>query len=196
MRTIKLMAALFNENNKKLGRDMMCHAEQAEMIADDQHGSRKWRDSKRLTGEVTVSLDIPRQHRLAASHVSLDASQCYDRMAHPPAGLCMIQHGAHPPAVRSMFRVLQNANNRVATAFGISEHSYGGILRQQRGLRPCQGSGQGNGAGPASFLAESSTMVQRMRARGYHAITIACISLVSLVYFGFLSLWTTNRDNK
>ena len=73
MRTIKLMAAQFNENNKKLGRDMMVHAEQANMIAPEQGGSRKNFSSNNLGAEVGVNFDILRQKRWAAVHVGLDA---------------------------------------------------------------------------------------------------------------------------
>jgi hypothetical protein len=194
-RTIKLMAALFNENNTKLARDMMFHTEQAHMADGDQHGSRKDHDSKRLTGEMVVSLDIPRQHRLAATHISLDASQCYDRMAHPPARLCMIQHGAHPPAVRSMFKVLQNANNKVATAFGVSKHTYGGRKRTSRGLSPCQGAGQGNGAGPGAFFSESCTLIGCMKKKGFSTFTVACLSLIKLFYYCFLFVDDQNQQH-
>ena len=78
MRTIKLMAAQFNENNKKLGRDMMHHAEQANHIAPEQGGSRKHHASNKLGSEVGLNFDILRQKRWTAAHVGLDASQCYD----------------------------------------------------------------------------------------------------------------------
>ena len=68
------------------------------------------------------------------AHIGLDASQCYDRIVHAPAVLCMIQHGAHEPAVRSMFETLQKADNRVITAYGLSTDSYGGKKREEQGL--------------------------------------------------------------
>ena len=186
MRTIKLMVALFNENNKKLGRDMMFHAEQAGMIAPEQHGSRKHRSSNHLGAEVELTFDILRQKRLAAVHVGLDASQCYDRMVHAPSALCMIQHGAPEPAVRSMFGVLQQAQNRVATAFGTSTNYYGGSKRTSTGLPPVQGVGQGNGAGPASFVALSSTGINLMRKKGYGTLLTACLSLIQLFLVCFM----------
>ncbi len=41
MRTIQLMNAAFNINNKKLGRDMMVQAEKRKLMAKEQYGSRK-----------------------------------------------------------------------------------------------------------------------------------------------------------
>ncbi len=97
MRSLLLMPPLFNENNKKLGRDMMHHAEQAGVLPDEQSGSRKGKSSSKLVLEKTLSFDIIRQQKIAASHAGLDASQCYDRMAHAPTALSMIQHGGHEP---------------------------------------------------------------------------------------------------
>ena len=78
MRTIKLMPAQFNENNKKLSRDMMHHAEEAQMVASEQGGSRKSHSSNVLGVEVGLNFDILRQKRWAVAHVGLDASQCHD----------------------------------------------------------------------------------------------------------------------
>ena len=118
--------------------------------------------------------------------MGLDASQCYDRIVHAPAALCMTQHGAHEPAVRSMFGVLQAANNKVATAFGTSKTSYRGPKRTALGLHPCQGLGQGNGAGPAGFAGMSSTGIACTRKRGYGDFLRACISLIALILVCFM----------
>ena len=141
------MAAQFNENNKKLGRDTMHHAEQANHIASEQGDSRKHHASNKLGSKVGFNFDILRQKRWAAAHVGLDASQCYNRIVHAPAALCMIQHGAHEPAVQSMFGVLQAANNKVATAFGTSKDSYGGSKGRQKVYNP--GRDQDRATGPA-----------------------------------------------
>jgi hypothetical protein len=58
MRTIQLMHASFNMNNKKMGRDMMYFAEQRKILAKEQYGSRKHHQSiiaalnKRLTMDL------------------------------------------------------------------------------------------------------------------------------------------------
>jgi hypothetical protein len=41
MRTIQLMDAEFNMNNKKLGQDMMLFAKSCKVLAPEQFGSRK-----------------------------------------------------------------------------------------------------------------------------------------------------------
>ena len=93
----------------------------------------------------------------------------------------MVQHGAHEPAVRSMFGVLQKAKNEVATAFGVSSSYYGGHKREERHQPPIQGVGQGNGAGPISFVDMSSTGIALMAIRGFGAVLQACLSLLASV---------------
>ena len=82
--------------------------------------------------------------------------------------------------------MLQASINKVATAFGISKLTYGGPKRKARGLHPCQGSGQGNVAGPAGFAGMSSTGIACMRKHGYGAFLRACISLVSFLLVCFM----------
>ena len=117
------------------------------MVASEQGGSRKSHSSNMMGAEVGLNFDILRQKRWAVAHVGLDASQCYDRVVHAPAALCMIQHGAHEPAVRSMFGTIQGASNKVTTAFGTSTSCYGGPQRAVQGLP--QSRAQDKGMEPA-----------------------------------------------
>ena len=85
--------------------------------------------------------------------MGLDAGQRYDQTVHAPAALCMIQHGAHEPAVRSMFGVLQAANNKVATAFGTSKASYGGIKGRKKVYTPAKDQDKAMGLARQALLA-------------------------------------------
>jgi hypothetical protein len=71
MRTIALMAALFNMNNKKLGRDTMQEAKKANVVVDEQGGGRKDRSSNTGILCKTVTMDISRQLRLALANAGL-----------------------------------------------------------------------------------------------------------------------------
>ena len=133
MRSIALMVAAFNENNKKLARDGMRHAESVGAMPREQYGGRKWMCAALLAMEKVISFDIIRQQNLAAAHKGLDATQCYDRLAHPPSGLAMDKYGGHEAATTSMFNVLQNAEHKVTTAYEVSKSTYGGRKRIQRG---------------------------------------------------------------
>ena len=180
------MAALFNENNKKIGRDGMRHSEAAQALPPEQSGGRKQMCSNVTATEKVLSWDIIRQQHSAATHEGLDASQCYDRMVHAPTGLAMIKYGCHAPAVKSMFTTLQHAAHRVTTAYGISKRTYGGNKRRLRGLPYLQSIGQGNGAGPAGFIFLSSNCIEIMRRKGYAALCVACISLIQLTMVCFM----------
>jgi hypothetical protein len=68
MRTIQLMVAAFNMNNKKSGCDSMTRAELLKLIPKEQAGSRKHRRSVISALEKVFCNDIIRLHRLAASY--------------------------------------------------------------------------------------------------------------------------------
>ena len=106
MRTIQLMDAEFNMNNKLLGRTMMSHAEKAGTISEAQHGSRHDLYAALVGTGKTLTFDIARQRKIAGAHRGLDAEQCYDKLAHPPMVLCMEKQGAPPEGTRSKVEVL------------------------------------------------------------------------------------------
>ena len=190
-RSIQLMDAQFNMNNKTLGRDTMRYAEAAGTISDSQFGSRKGSSAAKVATSKVLNYDIIRQKRIAAIHVGFDAAQCYDRMAHPPTILSMLKHGAPPTAVESMFRVFQQANHKVATAFGVSSETYGGEKRTAKGLLPIQGQGQGGGCGPTAFAVESSEMVGVMKQENHETPMRGPISFILLM----ILLWLFVDDS-
>ena len=132
-----------------------------------------------------TSFDKPfRQPHTPAT--GLDASQCYDRMAHLPTAQSFIQHGGHAPAVHSMFKVLQNAEHSVTTAYGASKATYGGKPRIAQGKLPIQSIGQGNGAGPAGYIFLSSTCLRAMCRKGFVSTITGALSLLTLTMVCYL----------
>jgi hypothetical protein len=166
MRTIQLMPADFNMNNKRLGRMTMAHAEKHNVMPKEQDGSRKGHKAVLCFLNKKLTTDIFRQKRQAMAFICNDAQQCYDRMAHAPTLLSMLRLGMLLAPVLAMFTTLQNARHHVSTAFGISETYYGGPLRMIAGLLAIAGVGQGNGAGPASFAALSAVIIQVLKDQG------------------------------
>jgi hypothetical protein len=67
MRTIQLMHAVFNMNNKKMGRDMMRSAEECKILAREQFGSRKHHQSITTALNKQLTMDILRQRRQAGA---------------------------------------------------------------------------------------------------------------------------------
>ena len=82
MRTITLMNSEFNINNKKLGRDMMAHAEQHQLLAPEQYGGRKHHRSVIAALNKCLTMDLLRLHRQSGALCSNDAKSCYDRIVH------------------------------------------------------------------------------------------------------------------
>lgn len=94
MRTIVLMASQYNMNNKWYGRKFMKHNEALGTIPNEQEGSRKGHRSVEVALKKVLAMDLLRQFRQAGFLCSNDAMQCYDRIAHNVAMLCMLRLGA------------------------------------------------------------------------------------------------------
>ena len=182
MRTINLMPAAFNMNNKRLGHQMMKHAEAQNLMAKEQDGSRKKHSSQKCFLNKVLTRDISLQKRQAMGPVSNDAKQCYDRMAHPTTILAMLWFGVLPEPIRAMFKVLQNAIHFISTAFGVSTDFYGGHLRTTRSVLPIAGIGQGNGCGPAAFAMLSCAIIRVMIDQGYGARFTSALGLAVISF--------------
>jgi hypothetical protein len=177
MRTIQLMNAELNINNKKLGRDLMTRGEKLKLIAREQYGSRKKHQSITAALNKRLTMDLLRQRRQAGALCSNDAKSCYDRVVHSVSSLSMRRLGMPIEPINSMFKCLQKAAHRIRTAFGVSKKKYG----DDREI-PLQGLGQGNGCGPAGWAIISTPIINMMRVAGFGATFLTAIS-VSLVVF-------------
>ena len=183
MRTIQLMHAVFNMNNKKLGRDMMRSAEARNILAREQFGSRKHHQSITAALNKRLTMDILRQRRQAGALCSNDAKSCYDRTVHNIATLAMRRTGMPPEPILSMFATLQKAEHRVTTAYGMSDQTYGKNLTV-----PYQGLGQGNGAGPAIWAVISTVIIAMMTTagHGFHLLSAVSNTLLTMVCYAFV----------
>ncbi len=94
MRTILLMNAEFNMNNKKLGQDTMNNAERHNTIAREQYGSRRHHRSITAALNKRLMMDVLRQRRQSGALCSNNAKLCYDQVAHNVASLYMRRQGA------------------------------------------------------------------------------------------------------
>jgi hypothetical protein len=87
LRAILLYEANFNQNNKRLGREMLHQAEEANAVAVEQYGSQKNMSATDQSLNKTLTFDIWRQMRQRGALCSNDAKACYDRIAHNCASL-------------------------------------------------------------------------------------------------------------
>ena len=183
LRTIQLMEAEFNANNKKIGRDVMRCAELNEEIPKEQYGSRKGKRAILHAVNKRLLYDIIHMQRRPAALCSNDAKSCYDRIVHSIASMALQRLGMPSGPVTCMLVTIQNFNHHVRTTFGNSETALFNIDGQ-----PFQGICQGNGAGPTIWVAVSAPLLDMMRAAGHgvHYTTPLSNSKDSLVGFAFV----------
>jgi hypothetical protein len=82
LRAILLYEADFNQNNKRLGREMLFRAEKHKAVAAEQFGSRKHLSAIDQSLNKALTFDIWRQLRQCGALCSNDAKSCYDRIVH------------------------------------------------------------------------------------------------------------------
>ena len=165
LRTILLYEADYNFNNKVLGRRMMEHAENNNILAPEQYGSRKNKTAIECALNKRLIFDILRQTKRPAGICSCDLKSCYDRIIHSFASIAMQRAGAPATAIESMFATIQQLKHIVRTCHGDSDRSFGG--EDWRQIDPLHGIGQGNGAGPAIWAVISTVFFDLLRDKGY-----------------------------
>ena len=77
--------------------------------------------------------------------ISVDATNCYDRVAYPFASLTAQYFGITLNHIIVLLQAIQSMNIHLQTLFGISKLAYCGTI-----LLPFQGAAQGNRAAPVS----------------------------------------------
>ena len=175
------MPAAFNMNNKKTGRDVMALAEKLDLLPDEQAGSRKGHRSNLTALNKVLTNDLIRSRRLPTIIIFNDAKSCYDRVVLWIAAISLRRLGTSASASQEMMRTLQAAKHKICTAYGDSSITYGGSCLNP----PLQGAGQGNGAGPAIWVAISTVLLSIMRQQGFGFSILSSLSFTALVLAGF-----------
>jgi len=106
MRTIELMAAQYNMNNKRLGRTAMRHTEKYNLLPKEQYGSRKRHKSITCLLNKVIICYVSRQVCLLLALTSNDAVKCYDYMIHNATSLSIQVVGIPHQPITAMFAVL------------------------------------------------------------------------------------------
>ena len=197
LRTILLLEADFNMNNKKLSREGMQIAEDAGCVAPEQAGGRRNHRSNETSLNTTLTLDDSRHRRKAMAIASNDAKGCFDRIVHAVANICMQSLGMPKYPILSMIQVIQLLEHYIRTAFGESDQTYGPA---RPGTTPYMGLLQGNGAAGTGWTAVSTVIIEAMRSLGFGYSSWAAISkaVIDLVCFQFVDdtdLVHSGKDN-
>jgi hypothetical protein len=159
---IVLFHALFNMNNKRIGRAMVANVERLNQIPWEAYGSRKCHRSIECAGNKVFTTDIARQeHRSIALCSSNDTKSCYDRILHAIATICMRRVGVPKKICLMMFGTLAKVKHYIRTTYGDSTTSYSCIEI------PFEGIYQGNGAGPGIWLLVSIPIINMLKTAGF-----------------------------
>jgi hypothetical protein len=170
LRIIVLFDAMFNMANKRIAREMIQRAVTLKILPDEAYGGVPGRRASTCSLNKILALDILRIERRPAAVCSNDAKSCYDRIVHTVASLCMQRLGVNEHACFTMFATLQALQHHVRTAFGETANGYGAL-----GI-PLHGVGQGNGAGPAIWLAITMPLIAMLRKAGFGLQVVTPIS--------------------
>ena len=181
LRTILLYEADYNQNNKALGRTMMAYAEQHQLLAPEQYGSRKFHSAIYQGLNKVLTFDLLRQQRRPGALCSNDAKSCDDRISHTAADLAMRRCGVPIPLVEASLRPIQSLRHYIRTAYGDSA-----LFFEAGGHDlPVQGIGQGNGGGPAIWAVVSTPIFNSMRQRGYGIFLRLPLSGDQYIFVGY-----------
>jgi hypothetical protein len=126
----------------------------------------KMADDGTLTKVLTY--DIIRQTRRPAGLASVDADNCYDRIAHAIASLVFQAFGVPLSASESMLTSIQEMKFFLRTGFGDSTDFATSTLSIRT-----QGLCQGNGASPAGWAVVSICIINAHKKKG-HGAHFAC----------------------
>jgi len=171
LRAILLMEGDFNGAMKIfIGARMIQSAQALKLIPSECYGSRPGCTALQVSLNRALTADTARQSRATLAVASVDFRTCYDSVGHPPASIASQRLGAPSSVLSTIFRSIQNMRIFLRTAHGDSTSAYGGP--PSSGL-PFQGVCQGNGAGPALWLATSIPLIENLRRHG-HLSTFTC----------------------
>ena len=161
LRIIVLFHALFNMNNKRIGREMIANAERLNQIPWEVYGSRKRHRSIECAANKVFTTDIARQEHRTTALCSNDAKSCFDRILHAIATICMRRVGVSEQTCMMMFGTLAKAQHYIRTNYGDSDTAYSCLEI------PFQGIYQGNGAGPGIWLLISIPIINMLKTAGF-----------------------------
>jgi hypothetical protein len=112
----------------------------------------EWPDDGTLC--KTLFYDLTWQARVLAATASVDASNCYDRIAHAIASLVFQAFSVPSTAIEMMLGAIENMNFFLHTGFRDSTSFAGGEISVKT-----QGLTQGNGASPAGWAVISICII-------------------------------------
>jgi hypothetical protein len=168
LRSILLMEGDFNANNKLIyGVRMMDNVRRYGLMEEEIYSEQGKTAEDGALAKV-LFYDIVRWCRLCASISCVDASNCYDSIAHAIASIIFQACGVPVEGVQAMLEAIQEMKYFLRTAFGDSTAFANSKIEIKY-----QGLCQGNGAAPAGWAVISIAIIRAHKKRG-HAATFVC----------------------
>ncbi len=164
LRAILLMEANFNAMNKEVyGVRMLDNARRYKLILEEIFSKQNCTAND---GGLAKKLfyEIACQARTPAAIASIDASNCYDWIAHAMASLIFQSFGVESTTVLAMLKTNQEMKFFLCTAYGDSKTFAGSSIEIKT-----QELGQGNGASPAGWCVISIVILRAHGAKGHGA---------------------------
>ena len=194
LRAILLMEADFNAMNKEVyGVRMLEEARKYKLVPEEIFSEpNPTADDGGLA--KTLFYNIARQLRIPAAIASVDASNCYDRIAHAMVSLIFQSFGVEDMAVSAMLEMIQEMKFFLRTAFGAPREFVGSTIEVKT-----QGLSQGNGTSLAGWCVISIMILQAHGAKGHSAHFIALLSQVrsslsAILYINDTDLLHLDKD--
>ncbi len=138
--------------------------------------SKKNRMADNRTLCKTLFYDITQQACIPAAIASMDASNCYDRIAHAIASLVFQAFRVPSTAIEAMLGAIENMKMFLRTGFGDSKSFAGGGISVKT-----QGLTQGNGASPAGWAVISICIIGAHRKKDTEQSSIAQSQTLNII---------------
>ena len=160
LRIIELFDAQVNAGFQLfIGRHMVWAAVNQRKLHDASYGSTPGKMAASALLLKVLSIDQLRIERRAGGLFDCDATGCYDRILPPLASVHLQALGLSSSIATLLARLMFVAKRYVKTKHGVSVHSIRTTLGD-----PLFGIGQGNGGGPAIWLAHLTVMFTALSA--------------------------------
>ncbi len=164
LRAILLMKGNFNATNKIVYRvQMMSNARGHHLMPEEIFSERNWMADDGMLCK-TLFYNITRQACIPGAIASVDASNCYDRIAHAMASWIFQAFGVPIAAVETMLGAIENMKFFLRTGFGDSKSFAGGSISIKT-----QGLTQDNRASAAGWAVISICILGAHGKKGHGA---------------------------
>jgi hypothetical protein len=118
---------------------------------------------------------------------SVDAENCYDRIAHAISNMIFQAFGTPDTAAESMHTAIQEMQLFLRTAFGNSKESVGARIELKT-----QDFMQGNSAAPAGWVVVSIVIIHAHKKEGHEAMLVCLVTKLKHKVAGIL--YVDNTD--